>query len=133
MILTAILAWNVSNMEISFLVPFDLVIPKILSGINLQWNFISVINHLDAQHFCFTISLFHASTCIEHMCSKHVEAWNKFIIKQNFCESSWLITEINSIRNLKTRYCVRSVLDNVGNWYQRRDLLQHKVTKNVFL
>jgi len=35
-ILIAILAWNVSNMEISFLVPFDLVIPKILTGINLQ-------------------------------------------------------------------------------------------------
>jgi len=36
--------------------------------------FSSVINQLDAQKFCFTISLFHASTCFEHMCSKHVEA-----------------------------------------------------------
>jgi len=36
--------------------------------------FISVINQLDAQNICFTISLFHASTCFEHMCSKHVEA-----------------------------------------------------------
>jgi len=31
----------------------------------------------------------------EHMSSKHVEAWNKIIVKQNFCASSWLITEIN--------------------------------------
>jgi len=31
--------------------------------------FISVINQLDAQKFCFTISLFHASTYFEHMCS----------------------------------------------------------------
>jgi len=31
--------------------------------------FISVIKQLDAQNFCFTISLFHASTCLEHMCS----------------------------------------------------------------
>jgi len=31
--------------------------------------FISVINQLDAQNFCFTISLFHASTCFEHMFS----------------------------------------------------------------
>jgi len=31
--------------------------------------FISVINQLDAQKFCFTISLFHASTCFQHMCS----------------------------------------------------------------
>ena len=36
--------------------------------------FISVINQLDAHNFCFTISLFHASTCFEHMCSNHVEA-----------------------------------------------------------
>jgi len=32
-------------------------------------TFISVINQLDAQNFCFTISLFRASTCFEHMCS----------------------------------------------------------------
>ena len=57
--------------------------------------FISVVNQLDAQNFCFTISLFHASTCFEHMCLKHVEAWNKLIVKQTFCASSWLITEIN--------------------------------------
>ena len=31
--------------------------------------FISIINQLDAQNFCFTQSLFHASTCFEHMCS----------------------------------------------------------------
>jgi len=29
-------------------------------------------------------------------CSKHVEAWNKLIVKQKFCASSWLITEINT-------------------------------------
>ena len=31
--------------------------------------FISVINQLDVQTFCFTISIFHASTCFEHICS----------------------------------------------------------------
>jgi len=31
--------------------------------------FISVFNQLYAQSFYFTISLFHASTCFEHMCS----------------------------------------------------------------
>jgi len=31
----------------------------------------------------------------EHMCSKHVEAWNKLIVKQKFYASSWLISEIN--------------------------------------
>jgi len=37
-------------------------------------TFISVISQLDAQNFCFTMSLIYASTCFEHMCSKHVEA-----------------------------------------------------------
>jgi len=31
------------------------------------------------------------------MCSKHVEAWNKLIVKQTFCASSSLITEINTL------------------------------------
>jgi len=30
----------------------------------------------------------------EHMCSKHVEAWNTLIVKQNFGASSWLNTQI---------------------------------------
>jgi len=34
----------------------------------------------------------------EHMCSKHVEAWNKLIATQKLCASSWLITEINILR-----------------------------------
>ena len=34
----------------------------------------------------------------EHMCSKHVEAWKKLIVKQKFCASNWLITEINILR-----------------------------------
>ena len=34
----------------------------------------------------------------EHMCSKHVEAWNNLIVKQKFWASSWLITEINTLR-----------------------------------
>jgi len=32
-----------------------------------------------------------------HKCSKHVEAWNKLIVKQKFCASSWLITKIDGI------------------------------------
>ena len=32
----------------------------------------------------------------EHMCSKHVETRNKLIVKQKFCASSSLITEINT-------------------------------------
>ena len=33
----------------------------------------------------------------EHVCSKRVEAWNKLIVKQKCCASSWLITEINRL------------------------------------
>jgi len=34
----------------------------------------------------------------EHMCSKHVEAWNKNLLWNKFCASSWLNTEINILR-----------------------------------
>jgi len=68
---------------------FDLLLTVHLS------IFISVINQLYAQHFCFTIRLFNASTCFEHMCSKHVEELNKLTVKQKFCVSSCLITEMN--------------------------------------
>jgi len=33
----------------------------------------------------------------EHMCSKHVEAWNKLIVEQKVCVSSWLINKIKNI------------------------------------
>jgi len=36
--------------------------------------FISVINQLDTQNFCFTISLFHDSTCFEHIVLIFVES-----------------------------------------------------------
>jgi len=75
---------------------FDVLMTVLLS------IFISVINQLDAQNVGFTISLFHASTCFEHMCSKHVEAWNKLIVKQKFCVSSWLITEIKTLYMFRT-------------------------------
>ena len=48
----------------------------------------------------------------EHMCSKHVEERNKLTVKQKFCASSWLITEINILRCTvsktpkKIKYCV---------------------------
>jgi len=40
-----------------------------------------------------------SSTCAHHQKVKialHVEAWNKLIVKQKFCASSWLITEIKT-------------------------------------
>ena len=33
----------------------------------------------------------------EHMCSKHVEEWNKLIVKQKFCASIWFVTEIYTV------------------------------------
>jgi len=36
---------------------------------NMKFLFISVINQIDAQNFCFTINLFHTSTCFEYICS----------------------------------------------------------------
>jgi len=67
-------------------------VPSLGSHYNWQvglYTFNSVINQIDAQKFCFIISLFHASTCFEHMCSKHVDAWNKLIVKQKFRASNF--------------------------------------------
>jgi len=54
-------------------------------------------------------------------CSKHAEAWNKLIIKQKFCASSWLITKINILRCTvsKTSKSVRSCL-NIFLFYTAR-------------
>ena len=43
----------------------------------------------------------------EHMWSKHVEAWNKLIVKQKLCASSWLNTEINTQRMLSSASCFK--------------------------
>ena len=92
---------NLISVRSTLLSPLDLDIMQTdISCIHLKYarTFIAVINQFDAQKFCFTISLFHASTCFEHMSSKHVAAWNKLIVKQKFYASSWLITEINKLR-----------------------------------
>jgi len=50
-----------------------LVIFDVLLTVHLS-IFISVFNQIDAQNLFHNKFLFHASTCFEHMCSKHVEA-----------------------------------------------------------
>ena len=37
------------------------------------------------------------------MCLKHVEPWNELIVKQKFCASSWLITEMHGQQNVKKK------------------------------
>ena len=55
----------------------------------------------------------------EHMCSKHVEAWNKLIVKQKCCASSWLITEINKLRctvsKTSKKLSVKGQIPNTSN------------------
>ena len=51
----------------------------------------------------------------EHMCSKHVEAWNKLTVKKKICASSWLITEkittvLNTLRSLSCEMYVRYII-----------------------
>ena len=53
----------------------------------------------------------------EHMCSKHVEAWNKLIVEQTFCASIWLITEINILRCTVSKSSKKIIaLCCIGNW-----------------
>jgi len=72
--------------------------------------FISVINQLDAQNFCFTISLFHASTCFEHMCSSsgdHNCITQPLVIPE---ESKWHYT---AIRRSKLHYTASGIPEAV--------------------
>ena len=67
----------------------------------------------------------------DHMCSKHLEAWNIFIVKQNFFASSWLITEINiqlhvsalyvsHHEDVQRTYSLRSMCGNFGRGARSR-------------
>ena len=65
----------------------------------------------------------------EHMCSKHVEAWNKLIIKQTFCASSWLITETKI-------YCYLFILNSFNHilqsmLFQRLQMQRWKKTVRI--
>ena len=65
----------------------------------------------------------------EHMCSKYVEVWNKLIVKQNFCASSWLITEINILRCTVSKTSKKSSL----SYPKGKILLQRKKRKELFI
>ena len=54
------------------------------------------------------------------MGSKHVEAWNKLIVKQKFCASSWLITEIKKTLYVWDEIKKPGVLDTYLNWANHR-------------
>ena len=59
----------------------------------------------------------------EHMCSKQVEAWNKLIVKQKFCASSWLITEINILRcTVRKTSKQKCIFTSRNTWSQYRPL-----------
>jgi len=74
--------------------------------------FISVINQIDAKNFCFTISLFHASTCFEHMCSSsggqnlHYTASGIITLKQVSGLKSLKYNSINMCEFFGCDYCV---------------------------
>jgi len=72
----------------------------------------------------------------EHMCSKHAEAWNKLIVRQICCASSWLITEINILRctDSKTSKSIQSCsfrawkhrnVQFVHTWFHRHKMATH--------
>ena len=68
----------------------------------------------------------------EHMFSKHVEAWNKLIVKQIFCASRWLIAEINILRCRSTK---RQKWLYIELWYGMFYMHQYKQSsrkKSVF-
>ena len=58
---------------------------------------------------------------VEHMCSKHVEAWNKLIIK--FSASSWLILRDKYIAKCSHQIWSQRVTLNWNNFYLHRNRL----------
>ena len=91
------------------------IIPLYLECLFYDWNYAcsltaSAGNVCYAQYplsfhatsnlmYSFWHNIQHSFGCLsQHICSKHVEAWNILIVKQKFCASSWLITEINILR-----------------------------------
>ena len=58
--------------------------------------FTSIINQFDAQNFCFTVSLFHASTCFKHMCSS---SGGQNCITQPLVSSHW--NELSKITKIQ--------------------------------
>ena len=43
-------------------------------------------------------------------CARKMSAWNKLIVKQKFCASSWLITEIKNTFNIFFRFIFSFIL-----------------------
>jgi len=100
----------------------------IISLYNINWLFISIFNQLDAQNlfhnkFYFMPHMYHHTYrcddtrgCVmqfwppddEHMCSKHVETWNKLIVKQILCiklVKYWdKYTEMHGQQNVKINW-----------------------------
>ena len=83
------------------------------------------INQLDALNFI--ISLFQASTCFEHMCSKHVEAWNKFIIK--FSASSWLM--LNKYIEMHGQQYIKITMRCFSKSFSTREFAFKLITHNL--
>ena len=60
-VLTQTTLWILTTVSISN------PIPKIIKSWNINGNLFQQLTNL-MHNFCFTISLFHASTCFKHMC-----------------------------------------------------------------
>jgi len=67
----------------------------------------------------------------EHMCSKHVEAWNKLTVKQKFCASSWLITEINIMVLQKT--LITTLRWEINSWFPLASSSSANTRLNIYL
>jgi len=91
--------------------------------------FISVINQLDAQNFCFTISLFHASTCFERMCSSsraprdgHLQVWWYQRLCNAILTSWWWAHLLETCRGMnklivKQKCCASSwLITEINKW-----------------
>jgi len=70
----------------------------------------------------------------EHMFSKHVEAWNKLIVKLKLSASSWLNTEINKLRftvNKTSKFLKQRSISPQNSWLLKRNALRKFCYGNI--
>ena len=67
MLNTGIILWfNMVEVVIMMIIIMTTLMIMMVTTSRRYKTFISVINQLDTKKFCFTVSLFHVSTCFEH-------------------------------------------------------------------
>ena len=90
------------------------------------------LSRAETYHHTYTCDDIRGSPDDEHMCSKHVEAWNKLIVKQKFCTSNWLITEMHGQQNIKKELFLSTIVTRTRRHTELTTKLKYLMGKLCF-